>query len=206
MLWDHKYLKHKKTPLPESLTIKDIAKEKIQVPDIVKKLFNNFIRGPDIGRVKSASKVSKRDFYCNIRSTNIRSKHLQLGMNNKSLIGSTKVVDFLNRLGHSVSYITTEELEIEITFGAAKEKMLTSNGMSLNPDNSIRLPSGTFDRYVETVTGKYTLHNTVGIAYENSSSAREEDVYFQVEDDQEVEVCTRINKENLVVTSDGCQN
>ena len=134
------------------------------------------------------------------------SKHLQLGMTIKSLIGSKKVVDFLNRLGHSVSYITTEELQTEITFGATKEKRLTPNGMSLNPANSIRVAFDNFDRYVETVTGNDTLHDTVDIAYENSSSATEEDVYFQVEDDQEVEVCTHINKENLVLTSDGCQN
>ena len=198
-------LEAQKAPLPESLNIKDIAKEKVQVPDIVKKLFNNFIRALIFGGQNQQVKLANAIFTVTsgLQKT---SKHLQLGMNIKSLIGSTKVVDFLKRLGHSVSYITTEELETEIIFGAAKEKILTSNGMSLNPDNSIRVASDTFDRCVETVTGKYTLHNTVGIAYENSSSATEEDVYFQVEDDQEVEVCTHINKENLVLTSDGCQN
>ena len=41
-------IKAQKTPLPEYLTIKDITKEDIQVPDFVDKIFNNFICNPDI--------------------------------------------------------------------------------------------------------------------------------------------------------------
>ena len=48
------------------------------------------------------------------------SKRMQLGMTIKSLIGSRNVVDVLNGLGHCLSYITTEKLETELTFGATK--------------------------------------------------------------------------------------
>ena len=78
--------------------------------------------------------------------------------------------------------------------------------MSLNLANSIGVASDNFDRYVETVTGRDTLHDIVGIAYENSSIATEESVYFQAEDVQEEEVCTHIYQENLVVASDSYQN
>ena len=84
----------------------------------------------------------------------------------KSLTCSRKVVDLLNRLGHCVSYSTIEELT-ELTFEATKEK-LTSNGMSLNPANNIGVAIDNFDIYVETVSGKYTLHYTVGIAYKQN--------------------------------------
>ena len=40
---------------------------------------------------------------------------------------SRKVVDILNRLGHSDCYITIKELENELKFDAKKEKILTSN-------------------------------------------------------------------------------
>ena len=53
----------------------------------------------------------------------------------KSTVGSRKVIDILNRLGHSVSYTTVEEL----------------------------------CRFVETLSGKDTLHDTVGIAYQLSA-------------------------------------
>ena len=52
-------IKAQKTPLPEYLTIKDITKEAVQVPDFVDKIFNNLICNPDIWRAKAASKVRR---------------------------------------------------------------------------------------------------------------------------------------------------
>ena len=124
----------------------------------------------------------------------------------KSLTGGRKIVDLLNRLGHCASYSTIDELETELTFEATKGKRLTTNGMSLNPANNIGVAFDNFDRYVETVSGKDTLHDTVGIAYETSSSATGESADFQAEDDQEVEISTHVNEESFVVTSDGYQN
>ena len=51
--------------------------------------------------------------------------------------------------------------------------------MSLNPAKNICVVFNNFDRYVETISGKDTLHNSVGIAYETSSSATGESVDFQ---------------------------
>ena len=85
----------------------------------------------------------------------------------KSLTCSKKVVDLLNRLGHCVSYSTFEELT-ELTFDATKEKRLTPNGMSLNPANNIGVAFDNFDIYVETVSGKDTLRDTVGTAYKQN--------------------------------------
>ena len=60
-----------------------------------------------------------------------------------------------------MSYSTFEELT-ELTFDATKEKRLTPNGMSLNPANNIGVAFDNFDIYVETVSGKDTLRDTVG--------------------------------------------
>lgn len=35
----------------------------------------------------------------------------------KSITGSRKVSDILNKLGHSINYTTAEELQTELTFG-----------------------------------------------------------------------------------------
>lgn len=67
-----------------------------------------------------------QDFCHKIRSKK-PSKHLQLGMAINSFTVSRKVVDILNRLGHSACYITIKELETELKFEATKEKRLTSN-------------------------------------------------------------------------------
>ena len=101
----------------------------------------------------------------------------------KSLTSSRKVVDLFNRLGHCASYSTIELLETELTFEATKEKILIPNGVSSNPASNIDVAFDNFDKFGETVSGKDTLHDTVGKAYENSCSATEESIHFQVEDD-----------------------
>ena len=58
--------------------------------------------------------------------------------------------------------------ETKLTSDATKEKRLTPNGMSLNPANNIGVALDNFDRYVETVSGKDTLHDTAGIIFETS--------------------------------------
>ena len=56
------------------------------------------------------------------------------------------------------------------------------------------------------VSGKLTSDGTVGIAYETFSSAIEGSVDFQADSDQKVEVSTHVDKESLVVNSDGSKN
>ena len=50
----------------------------------------------------------------------------------KSLTGSRKVIEYLNKLRHCVSYHTVEEIETEMTFEANKEGALTPHGMTCN--------------------------------------------------------------------------
>ena len=124
------------------------------------------------------------------------------------MTGSKEIVNIFNRLEHSASDITIEELKTELTFEAAKEKRLTLNGMSLNPGKNISVPFDNFNRYAETVTGKDILQVSLrsGIVYEASSSVTEESADFQAEDNKEKEVSTHVYKDSLVVTSDSFQN
>ena len=43
----------------------------------------------------------------------------------KSLTGSRKVIEILNRLGHCVSYNLVEEIETELTYTANEKDILT---------------------------------------------------------------------------------
>ena len=61
------------------------------------------------------------------------SKHLQLGLAIKSLTGSWKVVEILNRMGHCVSYSTVEEIKTELIFEAYKNSKETPFGMETTP-------------------------------------------------------------------------
>lgn len=72
----------------------------------------------------------------------------------------------INKLGHCVSYHTVEELETELTFEATKSQRFTPNGMVLSKSLGTGLAWDNFDRFVDTGSGKDTLHDTVGIAYQ----------------------------------------
>ena len=84
----------------------------------------------------------------------------------KSLTGSWKVIEILNRLGHCVSYYLVEEIETELTYAANEKDILNPSGMNMGANACTSLAFDNYDRFVETLTGKDTLHDTVGIAYQ----------------------------------------
>ena len=89
-----------------------------------------------------------------------------LGIALKSLTGSRKFVEIMNRLGHCMSYYTIEEIEKEAKFKSTKNNLFTPSGMKLDPQCGTGVAWDNFDLLVETFSGKDTLHDTVGIAYQ----------------------------------------
>ena len=77
----------------------------------------------------------------------------------------------LNRCGHVPSYHTIEEIENELTLNATSSTQLTPFGMQMEPGLCTGITIDNFNRYVETTTEKDTLHDTVGIAYQNIQCA-----------------------------------
>lgn len=94
-------------------------------------------------------------------------KHITLGIAIKSLTNSRKLLDILNRFGHSCSYTIVEELETEATFSSNEGTQVCPDDIMRKPNLNTGLAFNNFDRYVETLTGKNTLHDTVGIIFLN---------------------------------------
>ena len=84
----------------------------------------------------------------------------------KSITGSHKVIDILNRLGHSMSYTTVEELQTELTFGESNREQITHTGMNLKPSLTTGVAFDNFHRFVETLSGKGTPHGSVEKGYQ----------------------------------------
>ena len=109
-----------KHPLPERLTVDDIIKGETDVPETLFQFFNNLVCGPDKRRGSTEYKTQRVKSICQdvifaaTAGKRKPSKHLVLGMVIKSLTGSKKAIDILNRLGHTICYSTVEELETEI--------------------------------------------------------------------------------------------
>ena len=72
----------------------------------------------------------------------------------------------MNRLRQCASYHTIKEVETEATFKSTKQNLVTPVGMKLNPCCGTSVAWDNFDRFVEKITGKETLHDTVGITYQ----------------------------------------
>ena len=67
-------------------------------------------------------------------------------------------------MGHCASYTTLEELETELTY-SMEDNDLTPDGIEKDPNLATGVAFDNFDRFVETLSGKDTLHDTVGIVY-----------------------------------------
>ena len=177
--------------LPKNLKIKDIFAGECKVPEMLQQFLKYVICGPDPRRNNSIIKNRRIESICQdvifaaTSGLKIPSKHLQVCLAMKSLMGSKKAVEILNRLGHSVSYNTVEELETELTFTATKENLLSPEGMSLSSDKATGLAFDNYDCFVETLSGKDTLHDTVGIAYQLVSD-NADNCQLSVENENEI--------------------
>ena len=96
-----------KTPLPESLILKDILEGKVQVPP----KYHYSLNVSYLGQINS---ISQDTVYAATSSLK-KKKNLTLGLALNSLTGSRKVVEMMSRLGQCVSNHTIKEIENEMT-------------------------------------------------------------------------------------------
>ena len=83
----------------------------------------------------------------------------------KSMTGSKKVVEMLNRYGHCVSYITTEEILTELTFSVTTAFKISPPDMQLNPFH-LTILTGLWRRYLEnthSMTRRVSLINVYNL-------------------------------------------
>ena len=173
--------------LPDDIKQRDISKGEIQAPDILNQFMTYLIGGPILTKEDKTKKLRRTrsisdDIVFAVTSGRKKpAKHLQIGLAMKSLTGSRTVVNILNRLGHCASYNTIEELETELTFATDKESTKLPEGMSQEASLATGLAFDNYDRYIETLSGKGTLHDTVGIAYQLMPSVDGETSTSQVD-------------------------
>ena len=157
---------------PEKPKLKDIFNGRVKTTDVFTQFLTHLVCGPDVRHGKSEIKQRRVDFigqdviYAATAGLKVPKTHIQLGLVTGSLTRSKNFMNVLNRYDHSISYTATEEIETELTYDATKENFLISNGMKACENTSVRLAFDKYDRYVETFSGKNTLHDIVGIAYQ----------------------------------------
>lgn len=167
-------MKQTKRTLPKhNISIEDIFEGECDVPADLYTLINCIVKGPrdpnnEIRDIKIKS-ICDSIIYSASCGAIKPSTSLSLALVTKSMTGSRKIVEILNRLGHCVNYTCVEELESEIAYGgAASTKILPYGLVPKNPQLRTHVAFDNFDRFVETSSGKDTLHDTVGIVYQNN--------------------------------------
>lgn len=163
-----------KKPLPANVTAADVITGECPViPPNLRQLVQGIICGSDPRSLKSESlqrKVNSMcyDFIHNATHGSIKtSKHMTLAIAMKSITSSRQVVDVLNKFGHGSSYHVVEQLETEATYASTCRSALCPDDIELRPECFTGLAFDNFDRFTETSSGKDTLHDTVGIIYQN---------------------------------------
>lgn len=162
--------------LPKNnITVNDITKGECEVPKELYLLIENIVQGPCVQHknqsLKREIKRNKISSICSsiiFTATNGKIKPstcITLALSTKSLTGSRRIINILNRLGHCVSYNVAEEIETELAYACSIEHRVIP--YDLNPCIHTHVAFDNYDQYVETETGKDTLHDTVGIAYQN---------------------------------------
>lgn len=155
----------------QNLTLKDIIEGECDIPRELYVLIESLVKGPR--SMNSAKKEKRISSICNtiiftMTNGSIKpSSCIALGLTIKSITGSRKVINILNRMGFSISYTLTEELETELAFGSSQGHILPYGLVPNNPSLRTHIAFDNFDKYVETTSGKDTLHDTVGIVYQN---------------------------------------
>ncbi|CAH0563075.1 unnamed protein product [Brassicogethes aeneus] len=165
-----------KKTLPTKLNVQDVIAGECSIPPEL----NNFVLTM-IGGTRSRRRKNKDcqrkvqsigyDIINAVSTGRIKtSKHLTLGMAMKSLTSSRKVVDILNKYGHCSSYNVIEEIETELTFSSTDREDLCPSDIIKTGDWLAGVAFDNYDRFVDTHTGKDTLHDTVGIIYQTIPS------------------------------------
>jgi hypothetical protein len=96
-------------------------------------------------------------------------KHICLGLGLKSLTGSRRIVEVLNQFGHCNAYHTAYLLETDLATSITDWQVATPDGLLQQPGLCTSLAWDNYDENCETLSGKWTLHDTVGICYQNIS-------------------------------------
>lgn len=132
----------------------------------------NLIQGPNVYEDNSNQTMTKITFICSdiiyaaTRGRCNPAESLTLGLAMKSLTNSRQVITMLNRHGHTIGYNLAEELEIEMTYTSVQNNIVIPTGITATNRLCTHVALDNFDRFVDTTSGKDTMHDTVGIIYQ----------------------------------------
>ena len=177
LLLRNQLLQVEKVDLPECPTLDDLRNGDSSPPKLVVYFFNILYGGlksePYTESVKRRANSSSQDALFIVQQGRAKpAKHVALGMSVKSVTGSKKMVQVLNRFGHCLSYNTLEEVETATAESIHEQKLACPPGTVVG--EPVGLAFDNFDEMTQTLSGANSLHDTMGILYQNVPATDEE--------------------------------
>ena len=159
----------------------DIIDGEVRIPEQLTQFFTHLVVGPCHRSHESTSKIRRvqslaADTIFSVTNGRKKSsKHLKLGLAVNNMTGSKKLIRTLNMYGHCVSYRgTAEEIETELTFTVTSASKISAPDLVPDSSLTVGVAYDNFDRFVENLYGKNTLHSIVGIVYQSVSEETSE--------------------------------
>ena len=128
--------------------------------------FTHHVVGPYHRSHESASKIRRVESLAvdAVFSVTNGRKNLKLGIAVTSMTGSKNLIGMLNKYGYCFSYTKTEELQMKLTFTVTSPSKISPLVLALPSSLTIGIA---YDRFVEVLSGKGTLHDRVSIVYQS---------------------------------------
>lgn len=145
-------------------------------------VYSDQANGNKSGNTVRINSICHNIMYCMFNGRVKPSTHLGLGLVLKSKTNCRQVVDILNKLGYCPSYNVLEEIEAESAYYISSNKSLLPYG--LVPKNNKLYTATAFDNYdkcIDTMTGNNTMHDTVGIVFQNSIATADTNESIEIE-------------------------
>lgn len=146
---------------------------KISIPKMLEELLLNIISSTNEKtprKMRLINSIGQDLIYAATGGEKKTLKHIQLGVSIKRKTGSRNVIEWLNRLGHSISY---KEVNVIETFFAEEQsnlqeprKYLPNN---IQPSTMVTFVYDNCDHNAESIYG-FTLHATNGIIIQKTST------------------------------------
>ena len=185
--------------LHEPLTVEDVMKEEVDIPDSLQSFFQNAGENETLSNKKERlanSDAADAVFACSGGKL-IPGKHLALGCAIKSKTGSKGLIDILNRFGHTISNETIRKVDMMLESTVEMKEELTPTVIEKEPNLCTGTAWDNFDINVETMSGADTIHHTYGICYQNIGSQAD----APISDLGEKVGCGRKRKINMISQS-----
>lgn len=129
-------LKQTRKPIPSKLMENDIIEGEVEIPPLLQEFFECLVNGPNTNRTTICERktiriqsLAEETIFSVTNGRSKPSKQMLLALVMKSVPGSRKAIEILNKFGHCVSYHVAEELETELTYTASESSTLLPYGL-----------------------------------------------------------------------------